>query len=60
MGFQELGLIWSVLVAILTDRCFCEGGQSESRGGYIQGNKCRLLTAAIMTLSLMAVAYECL
>lgn len=36
------------------------GGQSEGRGGYIQGNTCRLLTAAIMMLSLMAVAFECL
>lgn len=29
MGFQERGLIWSVLVAILTDRCFWEGGKRK-------------------------------
>lgn len=45
MGFQELDLIWSTLVANLIDRCFYEWGQRESRGGYNQGNKCRLWTA---------------
>lgn len=43
MGFQELDLIWSTLVANLIDRCLFEWGQS--RGGYNQGNKCRLWTA---------------
>lgn len=37
MGFQELGLIWSILVAILTDRCFCGGGKAKAEVVIFKG-----------------------